>query len=128
LLWTSTLRLTGLWELWVPEPFFAGQLVWLSPLLWFVAAGALLALLLGSQTTGGALLGGLWAFENVFRGLFLTEESLRPQFLFATTYAAGADFWLANRLTLIATAFLMGVVVWSLSSRTESFAKGEEAW
>ncbi len=125
-LWTSALHTTGLWELWVPEPFFAGQLVWLSPLLWFVAAGALLSLTLG-RTTGGAILGGLWAFENLFRGSFLTEEWLRPEFLFATTYAAGADFWLTNRLALISTALLMGVVVWALSSRTESFARGGEA-
>lgn len=126
-LWTSTLYVTRLWELWVPETFLVSQLVWFSPLLWFVAAGALLALLLGGRTASGAILGGLWAFENIFRGLFLTREWLRPEYLFATTYAAGAHFWLPNRLALIGTAFLMGVVVWILSSRTESFARGGEA-
>lgn len=126
-LWTSALHLSGLWELWVPEALLVSQLVWLSPLLWFVAAGAALALLLGSRSTSGAFLGGLWAFENLMRGLFLTKEWLRPEFLFATTYAAGAPFWLTNRLALISTALLMGAVVWVLSSRTESLAKGGEA-
>ncbi|QIN84526.1 hypothetical protein GBA63_19160 [Rubrobacter tropicus] len=126
-LWTSSLHLSGLWEFWVPEPFLVGQLVWLSPLLWFVAAGALLALLLGGRATSGAIIGGLWAFENLMRGLFLTKEWLRPEFLFATTYAAGADFWLTNRLALISTALVMGAVVWVLSSRIESLAKGGEA-
>ena len=124
---TYVLYVTSLWELWVPETFLVGQLVWLSPLLWFVAAGALLALLLGGCTASGAILGGLWAFENLFRGLFLTKDWLRPEFLFATTYAAGADFWLTNRLALIASALLMGVAVWALSSRIESFARVGEA-
>lgn len=126
-LWTSALHLSGLWELWVPEAFLAGQLVWFAPLLWFVAAGALLALLFGSRSTSGALLGGIWTFENLFRGAFITEAWLRSQFFFATTYAPGASFWIANRLTLIFIALALGVVVWLLSSNTEFLAKGGEA-
>ena len=126
-LWAGTLRLSGYWELWVPETLLRGQLVWLSPLLWFVAVGSALALLSGSRTTSGAVLGGLWVFENVFRGTFLTEGWLRPEFLFATTYAPGADFWLTNRLALVATALVLGLGAWAISSRTELLARGGEA-
>lgn len=125
--WTSALHAAGLWRLWVPEPFLAGQLVWLSPLLWLASAGAVLALLSGSRSATGAILGGLWAFEHVFRELFLTREWLRPGFLFATTYAPSADFWLPNRVVLIAAALALGCCAWLLSSRTELFAKGGEA-
>ena len=127
LLWVIGLRLSGLWELWVPEGPVAGQLVWISPVLLFVAAGALLSLLTGSRTTGGALLGGLWVFENVFRDLFRSDEWLRLLFPFATTYAPGADFWLANRFALVACAVVLGLGAWALSSSTESMAKGGEA-
>ena len=121
------LRVTGFWELWVPEPLLSGMLVWAAPLLWFVAAGAALALLLGGRNTSGALLGGLWAFENLFRETFLLREWLRLEFLFATTYAPGAGFWLANRLALAATALLLELGAWTLASRTESLSKGGEA-
>ena len=125
--WTLALRLSGLWSLWVPETVLVGQLVWLSPLLWFVGAGAALSLLTGSRTTSGAVLGGLWVFGNLFRGVFLTEGWLRPLFPFATVYAAGADFWLTNRLALIGVALALGLAAWALSSMTQLMARGGEA-
>lgn len=126
-LWTSALHLTGLWKLWVPEPFLVGQLVWLSPLLWFVTAGALLALSLGGCSGAWAILAGLWTVENLFRDQFRGGGWFQQEFLFATTYAPGADFWLSNRLVLILTALIMGAVVWILSSNTDLLAKGGEA-
>ena len=127
LLWSAALRLSGLWSAWVPETFLVGQLVWVSPLLWFVTVGAAVALVFGGRSVGGALLGGLWTFEIVFRGLFIGKDWLRPEFLFATTFAPGADYWLSNRLALISTALVVGLGVWLLSSRTEALAKGGEA-
>ena len=124
LAWSFGLRISGYWGLWVPEPLLLGGLVWAAPLLWFVAAGTALALLLGGRNTSGALLGGLWAFENLSRGSFLTSEWLRPEFLFATIYAPGADFWLVNRLALVGTALLLGFGAWLLASRTESLSRG----
>lgn len=125
--WSVALQLLGLWSLWVPEPFLVGQLVWVSPLLWFVAVGAAVALVLGGRSVSGALLGGLWTFEILFRDLFLSKDWLRPEFLFATTYTPGAEYWLSNRLALISTALVVGLAVWLLSSRTELMAKGGEA-
>ena len=127
LVWSVALRLSGLWNLWVQEPFPVGQLLWVSPLLWFVAVGAAAALVFGGRSVGGALLGGLWTFEIVFRGLFIGKDWLRPEFLFATTFAPGAYYWLSNRLALISTALVVGLAVWLLSSRTEALAKGGEA-
>lgn len=127
LAWTLGLHLAGLWELWVPENLLAGQLVWISPLSLFVAAGAALSLATGSRTASGAVLGGLWVFENLSRDLFLTEEWLMPLFPFATTYAAGADLWLENRFALLGCAAGLGLAVWALSSTTELLARGGEA-
>ena len=125
--WVLALGLIGLWGLWVPGSLLAGQLVWLSPLLWFVAAGVVLALLTGSPTTSGAMLGGMWIFENMFRDGMLASIWLRPLFPFATVYAAGAEFWLANRLTLLVFALFLGMVAWRLSSMGEQFVVRGEA-
>ena len=125
--WSVDLRLSGLWSVWVPENFLVGQLVWVSPLLWFVTVGAAAALVFGGRSVSGALLGGLWTFEILFRDLFISKEWLRHEFLFATIFAPGADYWLPNRLVLISTALVVGLAVWLLSSRTEALAKGGEA-
>lgn len=125
--WSVALEISGLWSLWMPEPFLVGQLVWVSPLLWFVAVGTAVALILGGHSVSEALLGGLWTFEILFRDLFLEKDWLRPEFLFATTYTPDAEYWLSNRLALISTALVVGLAVWLLSSRTELMAKGSEA-
>lgn len=123
LLWSAFLSFSGLWKLWVPENFVAGQLVWLSPLLWCVAAGALLSLVLG-RTAAGAILGGLWLFEGFVYVLFIAKEWLRPVFLFATVYAPGVEWWLENRLALIGISFVF-VAVLVVVLRSESVTKGE---
>lgn len=127
LLWTAALHLAGVWKLWAPGTFPAAQLVWLSPLLWFIAAGALLALVLGGRSGAWAVLAGVWVLENLFRDQFRSGGWLQQEFLFATTYAPDAAFWPSNRLVLLLTALLMGAVVWSLSSNTDLLAKGGEA-
>lgn len=123
MLWTAAVRLTGYWAVWVPGSILVGQLVWLAPLLWFVAVGALLAVLLGNRATSGALLAGVWGFELLFREAFLGREWLRPVYPFATTFAPGADFWLTNRLALVATAVVIALGAGWLAARTDLIAE-----
>lgn len=105
------LRELGRWL--VPEAFVVSQLTWLAPLLAFTALGGVLALLLRNRSASAGLLGGIFAIEIVLHETILAHAWTRPWFLFATSYAAGADFWLGNRLTLIALAALLfgGVAV-----------------
>lgn len=126
LLWASSLRVAGLWT--VPGSFLAGQLSWLSPLLWFVAAGAVLALAARGRTASSAVLGGLWVFENTPFGSeqFLSRPWLRPFFLFATTHTPGEAYWLGNRIALLGMAVLLGLCV-PLLLGGEAFASGGEA-
>jgi hypothetical protein len=124
--WCAALRAVGLWQLWVPGSFLLGQLSWLSPLLWFVALGALLALALRSRAASGAILGGLWVVEHLFGGLMFQYDWLSRFFLFATTYALemGMDYWVENRLVLLASALAMLLAVALLLGRTEALVAG----
>ena len=122
LMWASALKLFGLWA--VPGAFLPGQLAWVAPLLWFMSAGTLLALLFRGQAAASSVLGLLWVFENsVGVAGFLQSDWLRPFFLFATTHAPGADFWMANRLAVIClSAVLLGASL--VLMRNESIAIG----
>lgn len=124
LAWSLTLAATGGWA--VPGPLAAGQLAWISPLLWFVSVGALLGLALGNRAAASAVLGAVWVFENSLGvATFLSSDWLRPFFLFATSHATGADFWFFNRLAIAAmAAALMGVAV-ALLGRESSVTGGE---
>lgn len=126
LAWASVLKTLGLCA--VPGPFLLGQLAWVAPLSWFVSTGALFALLFRSRALASAVLGLLWIFENSWVGVagFLNSYWLRPFFLFATTHAPGADFWLGNRLALICLSLvLFGVSVFFMGGES-SFTGGEE--
>jgi len=130
--WTACVALTmvgalaalGLWR--VRQSFAVGQFVWLAPLLWFIATGAVAALLLHSRTASGGVLAGMWVFEIAFGYLMVGRDWLRPWFLFASTYTPGADYWLLNRIVLTATALLLGGVAWVLLGRTEAHLLGGE--
>ena len=104
--------------------FLIGQLTWVAPLLWFVAIGLCLALLLRSRSASSALLGGIWTAEAIFYSLFATTDWLKPVFLFPTTLDPGIDFWLINRLALIGTALVLLVAGWFLLARTELLLQG----
>jgi hypothetical protein len=99
-------------------------LTWIAPLLWFVAAGFCLALLIRSRSASGAILGGIWIVEAIFYGYFALITWLKPFFLFPTTLAPGIDFWLPNRLGLpgIALAFL--VTGWLLLYNAAALLQG----
>jgi hypothetical protein len=104
--------------------FLIGQLTWVAPLLWFVAIGLCLALLLRSRSASSALLGGIWTAEAIFYGFFSTTDWLKPVFLFPTTLDPGINFWLVNRLALLGTALVCLVVGWFLLAHTERLLQG----
>jgi len=111
----------------VPTPFVVGQLAWLAPLLCFVAAGAGLALLTRSRSASAAFLGGMWVGQNLFAEFLAGRDWSRPVFLFATTYAPDAGFWLANRLSLVGIAVLVALGVWGLLNGGEALLAAEDA-
>jgi hypothetical protein len=100
----------------------ARQLLWLAPLLWFLAIGLFLALLFRSRTVSIALLGGIWVAENIMYGMLMSTSWLRPVFLFATTLtpvSTLSTFWFANRIELIGTALLFLCIAWLQLHQTE---------
>ena len=125
-LWTSTMFLLGLWRPWVPEPYGRGQLVWLSPLLFFVGLGGVLALLLRSRSAAGAALGGGWISYMFFDDYFLSVAWFKPFYPFATLQKPGADFWFENRLALILAAAAL-LMVFAALLRRESVVLGGES-
>ena len=125
-LWTSAMFVLGLWEPWVPEPYGRGQLVWLSPLLFFVGLGAVLALLLRGRSAAGAALGGCWISFMFCDDQLLSLAWFEPFYPFATLQKPGADFWLENRLTLVLTAAAL-LLVFAALLRRESTALGGES-
>jgi hypothetical protein len=113
---------------WVPaKPLVTGQLAWLAPSLWLAGSGILLALLLRSRASSGAILGCIWIFQLVFHGYFAQNGWTRPWFLFATLYTPGAPFWLANRLELIVTALVLLAAAWWFLRNPERRFFGEDA-
>jgi hypothetical protein len=119
------LRIIGRWV--VPKPFLISQLMWLSPMLSFAALGALLALLVRNRSASAGLVGGIWIVEALFHGYLLDRVWARPWFSFATTWAAGANFWLANRLTLIGLAAVLFLGAAALLQQSEMLLAGGEA-
>lgn len=124
-LWTSTMFLLGLWGPWVPEPYWRGQLVWLSPLLFFVTLGCVLAVLLRSRSAAGAVLGGYWLGSMLFKDYLFAIGWLKPFYPFATLRAPGAGFWLGNRLALILTAAALFLAFAALLRRESVVLGGE---
>jgi hypothetical protein len=98
----------------------AAQLIWLAPLLWCAAVGLVLALVLHSRAASAAVLGGIWIAEIAFYRSMATTPALRPLFLFATTFTPAGDYWLANRLELVATALTLLLVTWRLLGQQEA--------
>lgn len=119
------LRVPSQLEAWTVLPqFLVGQLTWVAPLLWFVAVGFCLALLMRSRSASSALLGGIWTAEAIFYGFFATTGWLRPVFLFPTTLDPGIDFWLVNRLELSGIALVFLVAGWFMLAHTELLLQG----
>jgi hypothetical protein len=99
---------------------------WLAPTVWLAGAGALLALLLRSQASASAVLGGIWVAQLIFHGYFMLNGWTRPWFLFATLFAPDAGVWWANRVELILTALALFLGVWVYLRNTEWRLRGED--
>jgi len=114
-----------------PLQFLTGQLTWIAPLLWLVALGLCLALLLRSRAASGALLGGIWIVEIIFKDYFAATSWLHPVFLFPTTLLplvgplpqAILNSWLTNRFELIGTALVLLLLGWLLLRNPEGLLK-----
>jgi len=108
------------------------QLIWAAPMLWFIATGALLSLLLRSRVASSAVLGMVWLGELFLRAYFLQKAALQKVYLFLTletvpgASAPASAYWLTNRLALLATAALFLVGVAYLLRRGEALL-GHEA-
>jgi hypothetical protein len=107
-------------------------LLWLAPLLWFIAAGAMFALLLRSPVAAGAVLGMVWLGEVFFRAQILENVYLRNAYLFLTLetlpggFAPDAAWWTQSRLILLAMVAVFLVIFIALLRRNEALL-GHEA-
>ena len=110
------------WQV-IPQ-VLAEQLTWLAPELWLSAAGLCLALIMRSPTGSNALLAGIWMLNALFYGYFVYTPWLHAFFLFPTTLAPLVDFWLSNRLELLAVALLLSVIAGFLLQNTEALLQG----
>ncbi len=112
---------------WIPvKPLEAFQLMWMAPSLWLAALGILLALVMRSRVSSGAILGSIWIFQLTFHGYFAQNGWTQPWFLFATLFTTNAPFWLANRLELIITAFVLFAASWWFLRDPERRFYGED--
>lgn len=114
-----------------PLLFLAGLLTWLAPLFWLVTIGLCLALLLRSRSASGALLGGIWIVEIIFKDYFAAFDWLHPVFLFPTTLLplvgplpqSILNLWLTSRFELIGTALVFLLIGWLLLRNPEGLLK-----
>ncbi len=101
-------------------------LLWLAPMLWLAAGGALFALVLRSSATAGAVLGAIWIAQLALHSYFATNGWTQPWFLFATLFTPQASFWEANRVELILTAIVAFAAVWWYLRNAEWRFRAEE--
>jgi hypothetical protein len=112
-----------------PWQFFTWQLTWLSSMLWLVALGLVLSLLLHSRSASSALICALSVAELFFHDYFTGTALLHPIFLFPLTFAPDASYWLANRIESLGVAVVLLTLAWFLLRLPELLlarAPGEE--
>ena len=106
-------------------------LTWIAPLLWLIGIGVCLALLLRSRAASGALIGGIWIFEIIFKDYIAVTSWLHPVFLFPTTLIplVGTipqlyfNIWLTTRLELLGVALVFLLIGWLLLRNPEGLLK-----
>ncbi|MEO9028360.1 MAG: hypothetical protein ABI413_06060 [Ktedonobacteraceae bacterium] len=112
-----------------PWQFLAWQLTWLSSMLWLVALGLVLSLLVRSRSASGALICALSIGEIVFHGSMGQNPWLFLVYLFPLTFSPDTSYWLFNRIELLGTAMVLLMIAWFLLRLPElllSRASGEE--
>jgi hypothetical protein len=126
LLIAGILVATGRWAQW-PQAHGAvvGQLVWLAPTLSLAAAGLLAGAVFRTPAAAGGLVAVLWILEHIFAGALQEHRWSRMLYLFATIRGTVPADWTGNRLTLLATAVVLGIAAWLLLGRTERLVGGE---
>ena len=115
----------------IPLQLLTQVLTWIAPLLWLVGIGVCLALLLRSRSASGALIGGIWIFEIIFKDYIAATNWLHPVFLFPTTLIplVGTipqvyfNIWLTTRLELLGTALAFLLTGWLLLRNPEGLLK-----
>ncbi|MCG5221050.1 hypothetical protein [Streptosporangium sp. KLBMP 9127] len=120
---TAPLASSGWWNPAYGGP--AGQLVWLSPLLWLSGLGLLAAVALRNSAAAGSVVAFVWTLEQVVAGPLQENVVSRLLYLFATTRGAASEGWAGNRLTLLATALLLVLAAWFLLHDPERVLEGE---
>ena len=111
--------------------FLTQVLTWIAPLLWLVGIGVCLALLLRSRSASGALIGGIWIFEIIFKDYIAATNWLHPVFLFPTTLLPMVgtipqvyfNLWLTTRFELLGTALVFLLIGWLLLRNPEGLLK-----
>lgn len=112
-----------------PWQFLTWQLTWLSSMLWLVALGLVLSLLVRSRSASGALICALSLGEIAFHGAMVQNPLLFLVYLFPLTFSPDTSYWLFNRVELLGTALLLLMVAWFLLRLPELLlarAPGEE--
>lgn len=112
-----------------PWQLLAWQLTWLSSMLWLVALGLVLSLVVRSRSASGALVCALSLGEIVFHSVIAQNPLLFLIYLFPLTFSPDTSHWLFNRIELLVTAFMLLLLAWFLLRLPElllSRAPGEE--
>ncbi len=112
-----------------PWQFLVWQLTWLSSMLWLVALGLVLSLLVRSRSASGALICALSIGEIVFHSSMGQNPLLFLVYLFPLTFSPDTSYWLFNRIELLGTAMVLLMIAWFLLRLPElllSRASGEE--
>jgi hypothetical protein len=126
---SAAIHQAGYWLAAQPAPL--NQLIWLAPLLWFIAAGTMFSLLLRSRVAAGAILGMIWLGELFFRVQILENVYLRNAYLFLTLEtlpggsAPDAAWWAQSRLILLAMAAVFFLIFAALLRRNEALLSHE---
>ncbi|QBD81427.1 hypothetical protein EPA93_37825 [Ktedonosporobacter rubrisoli] len=112
------------------------QLIWLVPLLWFVALSTCITLVVRSDIVSGSVLAALWISELLYWGPFHDLSWLRAFYTFPTVmwiYQGDAisipawyfnEFWLLPHLEQLAIALILFLASWFLFHNTERLLKG----
>jgi hypothetical protein len=127
---SAAISATGYWI--APQASLRQPLIWAAPMLWFIACGAMLSLVLRSRIASSAVLGMVWLGELSLRIYFLQNIALQKVYLFLTLDTLAGDrapasaYWLTNRLTLLGMAALFVAALVLLLHRNEALL-GHEA-
>lgn len=123
---SALLVATGWWQRWPgSHDGLEGQLTWLAPTLWLTALGLLAAALLRSVAAATSIVALVWTLEQAFAAILQQDTWSRMLFLFATTRGAVPADWLANRMTLVASALVLAALAWPLLGSCERLLGGE---